>query len=366
MAGTPEKTIGRPIKRGKWTIHDIAEAAGVSAKTVSRVVNDEAGVGQATRLRIRQLIEEVGYQPHLGARSMRSAPLDSIGVTLGAPMHVVPISQGIFLWIFSELYRVFGSKGNFVLFDLNPYASPGATDYARGLWQQRYGACVVVGPLASNDSIIEHIHQSGNPYVALGRLDKLPECSSATVDYEEGTYLSTRYLIEKGHRRVAMLKAFEGFQPGIERERGYRRALDEAGLEYHPEDIKNVDFASRTTVQTLYRLLLNHEITGLVDCSAREDAESIRDAGRLAGRTPGEDFELVTWTYTANATVMKEASAHVWLPVLEAAAEGFEFLARWIGGESDGPCQVLYRPTLYPTVEKGELPKPSPMFESHL
>jgi len=55
--------------------------------------------------------------------------------------------------------------------------------------QQLFKACLLVGPLCPNDERLAQIHRTGIPYLALGRLDAMPECSSATVDYVTGAYL---------------------------------------------------------------------------------------------------------------------------------------------------------------------------------
>ena len=72
------------------------------------------------------------------------------------------------------------------------------------------------------------------------------------------------------------------------------------------------------------------------------------------------------WTYTHNATILSEACAHIWLPVREAASEGFRLLLRWFEGERPGPVSVLYRPTLYTTPGGEELPRPRRLFELHV
>jgi len=269
----------------------------------------------------------------------------------------------MFMWLFVELYRIFGSQGEYVCWDLNPYTTSMHGDYARGVWEQLYKACVVAGPLATDDTTIHRLHASGTPYMALGRLDSLPDCSSATVDYEEGAYLSTRFLLDRGHTRIAMLKAFTGFQPGVERRRGYLRALEEAGVAPDENLIRSVIFGASNIANVLHRLLVSSDVTALIDCSATEDATSLREGARRAGRTPGDDFEIVAWTYVDNAAVLSEATAHVWLPVREAAAEGFELLAAWTRGEREEPVRILYRPVLNEEVAHGEIARPRRLFE---
>ncbi|MBN2311736.1 MAG: LacI family DNA-binding transcriptional regulator [Candidatus Hydrogenedentes bacterium] len=359
-----EVQIRRPGgKPGAWTVHDIAQVAGVSAKTVSRVVNKQSGVSEATRARITQIIEDVGYHPHMGARIMRSSPRDCIGLTLSAPPNEVPFSQQVIQRIFAELYRIFGAKGDYVCLDLNPFRRNPNADYARGLWEQRYGGCIVSGPLAIEDQSIVRIHRSGHPYIALGRLTDFPETSCATVDFEEGAYLSTRFLLERGHKRIGLLQGFGRYHSGLERRHGYFRALAEAGIEPDESLIRPVTFGSRDIITGVHRLLADHATTALIDSSGAEDAASVRDGARRAGRVPGQDCDIVAWTYTDNATVLSEACAHVWLPLDEAAVEGFDLLADWFHGLRDGPIHVVYPPTLYETIRSDEIPKPRPFFD---
>lgn len=345
-----------------WTIHDIARETGVSAKTVSRVLNNENGVAEATRARIVKLMEEVGYHPHTGARSMRARTRDCIGLTLSGPPDEVPLSEGLFIWLFSSLYHLFSAEGNYLCFDLNPFHKGRDADYGRGLWEQRYSACVICGPLHLGDKTLPRIHKAGYPYVALSRLDGFPESSHATVDYGEAARASVEFLAKRGHKRIAMLKGFAGYQPGLERRRGYLAAHEEAGLDVDQTLMRRTSFASADIENAVHRLLLDHGVTALVDASGAEDAAGLRKGALRAGRTPGKDFELVAWTYTHNAAVLAEAAAHVWLPVREAAAEGFGLFAEWFHEEREGPIQVLYRPTLYESVANGEIHKPKPIF----
>ncbi len=349
--------------KAHWTIYDIAREIGVSAKTVSRVLNHKGGVGPEVRARILALMEEVGYQPHIGARSLRSHQNACIGVTLPSPAEEVPVSQGFLLWIFTYLYDTFGSQGEFLGFDLNPFATVEGYDYGRGIWQQLFKACLIAGPMRSDDQVIVRIHKSGVPYVALGRLDSLPECSSAAVDYEEGARLSAAFMIGRGHRRVAMLGGFAGFQPGVERLRGHRRALDEAGIAYDPNLVRFVGFDTAGVAAGVRELLADPTITALVDASGTENGAGLNEGAQQAGRVIGRDFELVSWTYAHNAAVVREATAHLWLPVREAAAQGIEQLAEWLQGRREGPIKVLHTPVLDDRAKEHEVPTPRRLFD---
>ena len=109
------------MKSTKPTLQDVAEIAGVSAITVSRVLNGKAGVGDSMRAKINTIIKDVGYHPNLGARALRGVKMGCIGVTPFSPVNTVPLSESSIIWLFSELYRVFGIRGERICFDLNPH-----------------------------------------------------------------------------------------------------------------------------------------------------------------------------------------------------------------------------------------------------
>ena len=357
--GENDKGRGR---NGLWTMQDIAHRVNLSPKTVSRVVNGEEGVSEDTRKRVLEIIKEVGYVPHSGARSMRSDPRDCVGVTVPAPVNQVPISESFFLRLFAEMYHIFGEEGHVICFDMNPHATDVTGNYARGLWEQRYSACVICGPLKEDDPVIRRVHSAGFPYLSFSRLDSVPDISSSVVDYEEAARQSAEYFIKREHTRIGMVQGFKGFHSAIERERGYRRAHRDGGVRVDPDLLYPVNFGAHEIVEAVRTLLSDHTVTALIDASGAQDAESLREGARLAGRELGKDVELLTWTYAGDSGVLKEACARMWLPLWEAGIEGLKELKRWFDDEIEGPIQVLVPPTLYDTPTLNDLPEPRQFF----
>ncbi|GMV95172.1 MAG: LacI family transcriptional regulator [Candidatus Hydrogenedentota bacterium] len=346
-----------------WTMEAIARKVGVSTKTVSRVVNGEPGVRESTRTRVSQFIEQVGYHPHIGARSMRSHTRDCIGCTIPAPMTDVPVHEEFFIRLFSHLYRLFGSRGRYICFDLNPYYGKSLGDYARGLFEGRFAGCILCGPLRPDDTTIARIHASGMPYLALGRSDTVPECSCATVDYELAMKQSVEVLASRGHTRIGVLKGFHGYQPGAERRRGYLQGHEAAGIEPDLDLLRKVSFTPDHLVATVRTLLADPTVTAFIDSSGSENAAGIREGCRLAGRVPGQDVEIVAWTYSHGAAYLLEATHHVWLPVWEAATEGLEQMSRWFDGEAEGPIRIVREPTVAETSALSKLAPPIRLFD---
>lgn len=364
MALTKSRTKQARAGSMSRTMCDVARRAGVSVKTVSRVVNGEQGVSESTRMRVTRFIEQLGYYPHKGARSLRTEPRDCIGVTIPAPVEQVPVRDTFFVRLFEAFYRIYGRQGKYLIFDLNPYKKDTHICYARGLWEQRYWGCVLCGPLKLGDTTLVRIHNSGHPYLAMGRLDSLPECSSATVDYAEASRISVEHLLSKGHTRIGVLRGFEGFQSGVDRERGYVDTLRGAGVDIHPGLVKSTRFARGDLTAKVHQLLGDPRVTALIDASGAENADEIREGCARAGRTPGKDVDIVAWTYTANACVLREACAHVWLPVWEAAIDGLEQFSAWFNGTTAGPVKVMYKPILSRASTAEEMPKPVTLFGS--
>ena len=341
----------KPNSKTRHTIHDIAEATGVSPKTVSFVLNNKEGVAEKTRRRVLKAVDEMHYRPHMGARALRDRVTRSIGVIFPATAKTAPLSRNLLVWLYDELISIFGSRGYYVTFDMAMQLEGNGNngDYARGVWEQAFGPCFLAGPLALDDTVVRRLHERDIPYLAVTRLESFPECSAASVDYEQAAYLSATYLIDKGHTRIGLLKAFEGYQSGLERRRGYERALREAGLPIDESLIRPVTFDTHTIVNDVHGLLRHHDITALIDCSSTEDPTVLREGARRAGRRLGEDIETVVWTYRYDTVVLPEASAHICLPLRQAAAEGLEELAVWVEGKRQGPIQILYPPTLVKT-----------------
>ncbi len=354
---------GMSVKR-RSTIYDIAQKAGVSAKTVSKVFNHKAGVSPETRRRVQTIIDETGYYPHYGARTLRGQYRNCVGVTVAPPLEMVPLSEDFLLWLFAKLSEVFSSRGAYLAFDMAPReGDAGISDYARGVWERLYDVCLIVGPLPLDDTVLPRIHATGIPYLSIGRLDGFPEASMACVDFQDGTYKSTRFLLERGHRRIALLSAFEGYQAGLDRVRGYKQALQAFDVPVDEQLIAYFNPSKQRLAEVLATLLTQHGVTALIESSVSEDSDAMHQAAAQANRSLKEDVECVVWTYMKDAAVLPEAVAHLWAPVRESAIEGIERLARWTDGHTPAPIQITYKTVLTDAEHLFAVEKPKRIFD---
>lgn len=287
-----------------------------------------------------------------------------MGVTLAPSVHQVPLNEDFLLWLFAKLSEVFSSRGAYISFDLAPRSADTlGGDYGRGVWEQVYDSCLVVGPLPSDDTVMQRIHASGIPYLALGHTDAFPECSCASVNFRKGALESTQFLLERGHKRIALLTAFEGYQAGVDRIRGYTQALEEKGIPFDPALVVYTDPTLDKREEVVTRLLQQPGVTALVESSVTEDAELIREAARRSGHVLGESLECLVWTYSKEVAVLPEAVAHMWVPVLDCSVEGIHQLAEWMDGTRTGPIHVVHDPVVSDAPRTGSLPKPTRVAE---
>ena len=204
------------------TIKDIAREAGVSVSTVSRALNNAGRVDADTKKRIEEIVERMGYRPSMTAQSMRTQRTRNI-------LLVVPdIANPFYANMAKSLQRLVRKK-NYILplFNTNEILAEElrAIDTAKDI----SAGGIVFASVSSHRCIIDALKTVGAPAVLL---NSYSACEFDTVHGELnlGTYLSTKYLIDNGHRRIAFAGGSTDSMIGFSRRQGYVNALLEAGI----------------------------------------------------------------------------------------------------------------------------------------
>jgi DNA-binding LacI/PurR family transcriptional regulator len=208
------------------TLHDVARLAGVSFNTVSNVINNHPHVSAATRAKVRAAIDELGYQPNLAARSLRSGRSGIIGLL------VPDLSLAYFAQLAAEVIRAAELRGQVVLIEqtggerekeLAVLRSP-RLQLTDGLLFSPLG-------LGNDDAALVDIP---TPLVLLGERIFHGPVDHVTMQNVEAARAATEHLIAKGRRRIAVVGAHEGEVIGSAglRLKGYREALEAAGIPF--------------------------------------------------------------------------------------------------------------------------------------
>ncbi|GIL14046.1 MAG: LacI family transcriptional regulator [Chloroflexota bacterium] len=205
------------------TIGDVAKRAGVSAMTVSRVINNSGYISQETRERVEQAIAELGYVPNALARSLRFKRTKTIALIL------TDITNPFFTTLARGIEDAASEQGFSVIFCNTDESQDEEAEYLSVVVQKQVDGVLLV-PASSSSESVTFLRDRGVPCVLLDR--RLPGAAVDTVrgDSEAGAYQLTRHLLDLGHRRIALLNGPSSVSTAEDRLAGYRRALDEAGL----------------------------------------------------------------------------------------------------------------------------------------
>jgi LacI family transcriptional regulator len=209
------------------TLDMVAQAAGVSPSTVSRILNGTAVVSGAKKEAVEQAIARLGFVPNPVARGLAGGRTMSIGVvtqSIDSPFYGVALRG-----IEDELDKA-GYSALFVSGHWNAAEEARCIEMLRS---RRVDGIIVLGGRLSDAAL--KACAKALPVVVTGRSLKAPNLLSLDFDNFGGARMATEHLIALGHRRIAFITGDPGHPDAVERLRGYRAALEAAGLAYEPE-----------------------------------------------------------------------------------------------------------------------------------
>jgi LacI family transcriptional regulator len=205
------------------TLRDVAQEAGVSIKTVSRVANNQGEISEATRQRVLVAIDKLGYRPSKLARALVTQRTDTIGLVLGDITNPFfpEVARGVLDTAESLGYDAFvcNSDGDHkreirTLNSLSDHAVDG----------------IIIFSTFELEPLLNQFAVPGRPMVLVNRLSDCPRVSSVMMQAQHGAETAVGHLIAMGHRQIAMLAGPAFSMNRLQRVRGYRAALAEHGL----------------------------------------------------------------------------------------------------------------------------------------
>lgn len=224
---------GRNRKTGNVTLKDIAQATGFSANTVSRALADKPDISEETKAVIREKASEMGYIGNALASFLRSGVSRNISIIVG------DIANPHFSVMVKEMQTMLQRKGyNSIIFNSEEKVVMERQAITTSLGQNVDG--IILCPVPGGEENIRFLQQHGKPFVMLGRHFGDQEASFVVCDDVHGGYAATRHLLEHGHRRILFLNGPKGISSAAERLRGYRQALEEAGVPYCSELVQSI------------------------------------------------------------------------------------------------------------------------------
>ena len=311
---------------GRATINDVASEAGVSVSTVSKVLNGRYGVAVATAALVQDVIERLGYESSLVARSLRSHRTNVIGVLVA---EFEPFSTELL----KGLSKAITGSG----YELLAYSGGGRAGGNAG-WERRYlsrlSGTLIDGAILVTPTVVDSAYRI--PVVAVDPHTGPSELPTVDSDSFTGAKTATAYLIGLGHRRIGFLGGRADLESARLREEGYRSALTAAGIPVDPDLMRVGGYREETADLPARELLtMEHPPTAIF---AANDLSAIRTmvvARALSLRVP-ENLSVIGFDNIPESALTIPALTTINQPIQQMGFEAMKLLIDLINGVEIG------------------------------
>ena len=300
------------------TIEDVASLAGVSIKTVSRVVNREPNVRASTREKVENAIAKLEYRPDPSARNLASHRARLIVLVYDDPSAYEAPSAGYIIKMQEGALRACRPEGfELLIHPCNVRQRDVGAKLQEQINQVRPSGIVVAAPLSNMPKIVNAVKATDTPYVRLSTgTGRGKDYEVATNDREISAEM-TRYLASLGHGRIAFIKGNPTHKAVGNRFTGYRDGLEQCGLPYAEELVADGDNSIGSGERCAEQLLaLENRPTAIFAANDDMAAGVVRVAARMGIRIPEElsvagcdDISLAQQIYPTLTTIRQPLRA---------------------------------------------------------
>jgi LacI family transcriptional regulator len=311
----------------KLTIHDIAKAAGVSTGTVSRALNDRAGVNPETRNSILELVTKLGYRPDVGARQLARGTRSVVGITrfsdtsLRNPYYTLLV-DGIQTALLDSGYSVHIVRNDTELFE-------------------GHFAGIIIPGIHLADARPKELQRQNIPFAVIGLGSPHAQIASVELENRFGMIEVMRHLCKLGHKKIAHLT---GTPIGIDAQArldAYKEGLTEANLNFDPQLVLDGRFTELGAYRAIATALRqNHEFSALV-CASDEMAIGAIQAIEDAGLRVPHDISVTGFDDLQLEAFQNAALTSVHQPLERIGREAATLLLEQIAGKKPR-CVLIY------------------------
>ncbi len=348
MNDPAKKQIGRKSNNHLHaTLKDVANLAGVSIKTVSRVVNRQGEISEATRQRVQAAIDQLDYRPNILARSLihrRSNTLAVIawGIDYYGPSRtVVGIEQAA-----NEL-------GYSLFLNLVSHPNDDHEQILDMLISRRVDGIIWAIPeVGDNRSWIQASRLDQLPPIVFLSMEPRPGISVVSVDNCNGAKQAVQHLLRQGKRKIGVITGPMLWWEARERYRGWQEALEEAGLDASPSQVfKSDDWSSINGERGMYTLLAQAPDLDAVFASSDQIALGALGAAHQMGRDIPQGLAIVGFDNIPEAAFFWPPLTTIYQQLVDVGCIAVKnlhemIIARWSERETSQPLSTILKPEL--------------------
>jgi LacI family transcriptional regulator len=325
---------------GSVTIHHVARRAGVSIKTVSRVLNREPNVSADTRERVQAAVEALQYRPNQSARSLAGVRSFLIGLFYDnpSPAYVSDVQLG-------AISRCREAGYHLIVEPLDSASAELGRQVRATLSTLKIDGVILTPPVSDNEAVLAALEETRTPYVRIAPEGGLERAACVRMDDRRAAAAMTRRLIAEGHRDIGFIKGHPDHGASRLRHQGYADALAERGLELRPDRVAQGWFSFASGLEAAEQLLAAAERPSAIFASNDDMALGvIAAAGRLGINVP-QGLSVAGFDDTPGALVVWPQLTTVRQPIEEMAAAAADLLisgqARRVDGRPGPPPSRL-------------------------
>jgi DNA-binding LacI/PurR family transcriptional regulator len=298
------------VIKKRVTLKDIAEVAGISYQTVSKVINGNIHISPEKEKRIWEVVHELDYHPNQSARSLRSDKTQMIGYTWA------PTPKGETNPILEDFLQGMihtAKKLNHYLILFPGGGEKNELSNYKKLIKTRRVDGFVLSSVEFHDPRIAYLRDEKIPFVSFGRCNADSLFPFVDVDGKAGMRKVTEHLIANGHRKIAVLGWGEDSRVGMDRLSGYLEAMKNTGIKVQPEWIIHTEGHYETGYQAACQLLELPDnlhptaVAALNDTMALGVMRAVQDKGLCVGEdiavTGFDDFPMTQYLMPSLTTV---------------------------------------------------------------
>jgi DNA-binding LacI/PurR family transcriptional regulator len=323
----------------KTTIYDVAEKAGVSISTVSRVINNTGRISEKTKKKVQEIMETLRYQPSVVASALTGKRTSTIGL-------VIPDVANPF---FSEIARRVEDRGRELGFNLlmcNTDNNPDTEEMYLSLLKQKSVDGIIIGTTTKNSSVLKDLLQENFPLALIAQ--DIPELTINVVSVDDflGGYQATSHLVSLGHKKIAMILGNLSRTSDKYRLQAYRQVLEDNELEYDEKLVIHTDYSIEDGKRAALEILeLPQRPTAIFACFDSL-AVGVYQAAKELGLNIPNDLSVVGFDNTILATIVDPPLTTIAQPMDEMGRQVMDLIVREIEGEKNMKQRVTLPPEL--------------------
>lgn len=319
-AAAAGKVRSRRFQSSRVRLSDVALAAGVSAITVSRVVNATGRVSAGTRKSVQAAIRRLGYAPHAAARNLAIARRDRIAV-----LHDGSRSAGLSKLLIGVLEESNRSDAQLLVRELEPW-DPSAWRTLSRLVDERVLGVILPPPLGDTVWLVDALHAAQIPTVAVSAGGGSADTMHVGIDERRAAYELTQHLLELGHRRIGFIRGPAGWSAGGERWNGFAAALSAGGVDTGRIQVAQGECTFRSGIEAARMLLQNQPAPTAIFASCDKMAAAVIAVADRQGLQVPDALTVVGFDDDLAACAIWPELTTVRQPVSEMAVEAVNLL----------------------------------------